>query len=193
VFIHGFNVTFEDALLRAAQLKYDLNFSGEIVLFTWPSRGGGPRQRPNIRVSSGGVSRLDRRRSLAPRPLAGTQHGRPRIPRRIHGPRHAEKGLEQIVMVTADVRTDLFAQQFPKFAALGDGKTPYVASKDLALWASSKIVNLSGRIGNPEKGPFVIDGVDTVDASTIDRGLSRPQLFQRHQGCAGRLGLSIRQ
>ena len=39
VFIHGFNVSFEDALLRAAQLKYDLNFPGEMVLFTWPSRG----------------------------------------------------------------------------------------------------------------------------------------------------------
>ena len=39
VFIHGFNVSFEDALLRTAQLKYDLNFPGGIILFTWPSRG----------------------------------------------------------------------------------------------------------------------------------------------------------
>ena len=37
VFVHGFNVKFEEAVLRAAQIKYDLKFAGEVVLFSWPA------------------------------------------------------------------------------------------------------------------------------------------------------------
>lgn len=37
VFVHGFNVKFEEAVYRAAQIKYDLRFKGPVVLFTWPA------------------------------------------------------------------------------------------------------------------------------------------------------------
>ncbi len=37
VFVHGFNVKFQDAVLRAAQIAYDLKYQGPIVLFTWPA------------------------------------------------------------------------------------------------------------------------------------------------------------
>jgi esterase/lipase superfamily enzyme len=41
VFIHGFNNTFEDAALRAAELTFDLDFQGAPILYSWPARGGG--------------------------------------------------------------------------------------------------------------------------------------------------------
>ncbi|MCI5072191.1 alpha/beta hydrolase [bacterium] len=41
VFVHGFNVPFEQAVLRAAQIKYDLKFKGEIVLVSWPAGAEG--------------------------------------------------------------------------------------------------------------------------------------------------------
>ncbi|MDH5656539.1 MAG: alpha/beta hydrolase [Spirochaetia bacterium] len=37
VFIHGFNVNFEESAYRAAQIAYDLKFQGNIVLFSWPA------------------------------------------------------------------------------------------------------------------------------------------------------------
>ena len=37
VFIHGFNVSFEDAVRRTAQLAYDLGLDGVPIAFTWPS------------------------------------------------------------------------------------------------------------------------------------------------------------
>jgi len=37
VFIHGFNVKYQEALLRAAQIAYDLKFQGPVVLFSWPA------------------------------------------------------------------------------------------------------------------------------------------------------------
>lgn len=40
LYIHGFNVTFENALQRAAQISFDFGFKGTPVAFTWPSYGG---------------------------------------------------------------------------------------------------------------------------------------------------------
>src|SRR5262245_31066233 len=39
VFLHGFNVTFEDAAIRAAQIGFDLKVLGATAFFSWPSRG----------------------------------------------------------------------------------------------------------------------------------------------------------
>lgn len=37
VFVHGFNVNFDEAVLRAGQIKYDLKFPGEVVVYSWPA------------------------------------------------------------------------------------------------------------------------------------------------------------
>lgn len=39
LFVHGYNVTFEDAALRAAQLGFDLKLQGPTVFYSWPSEG----------------------------------------------------------------------------------------------------------------------------------------------------------
>src|SRR5262249_47780874 len=39
LFIHGYNVPFADALFKAAQIAFDANFAGSVVLFSWPSAG----------------------------------------------------------------------------------------------------------------------------------------------------------
>jgi len=39
VFIHGFNVTFDDAAKRTAQVAYDIGFKGAPIMFSWPSDG----------------------------------------------------------------------------------------------------------------------------------------------------------
>jgi len=40
LFVHGFNVKFREAVLRASQIAYDSKFQGAIVLFTWPAGAG---------------------------------------------------------------------------------------------------------------------------------------------------------
>jgi hypothetical protein len=39
VFVHGFNVSFDNALRRAAQLAHDLHFDGPVFVYSWPSHG----------------------------------------------------------------------------------------------------------------------------------------------------------
>jgi esterase/lipase superfamily enzyme len=38
VFVHGFNVSFKEAVQRAAQLVRDLNYDGPAFVFSWPSQ-----------------------------------------------------------------------------------------------------------------------------------------------------------
>lgn len=40
VFVHGYNVTFDNALRRGAQLARDLNYDSSLFVFSWPSKGG---------------------------------------------------------------------------------------------------------------------------------------------------------
>jgi len=39
VFVHDYNVSFDNALRRAGQVAYDIDFDGAMFLFLWPSRG----------------------------------------------------------------------------------------------------------------------------------------------------------
>ncbi len=41
IFVHGFNVKYSEAILRAAQIAYDLKYQGLVILFTWPAGSGG--------------------------------------------------------------------------------------------------------------------------------------------------------
>ena len=58
VFIHGFNVTFENALRRGAQLVRDLNFDGAAFVFSWPSRGLVNRYGTDRKVADQAATRL---------------------------------------------------------------------------------------------------------------------------------------
>ena len=40
VFIHGYNVGFETAVRRTAQIAYDLKFEGAPIVYSWPSQEG---------------------------------------------------------------------------------------------------------------------------------------------------------
>lgn len=39
VFLHGYNVSFEQAAIRAAQIGFDLKINGLMAFFSWPSAG----------------------------------------------------------------------------------------------------------------------------------------------------------
>src|SRR5262249_41139444 len=39
IYIHGYNVSFEEAVIRAAQIGFDLKVEGITALFSWPSKG----------------------------------------------------------------------------------------------------------------------------------------------------------
>ncbi|EHR00822.1 alpha/beta hydrolase [Bradyrhizobium sp. WSM471] len=40
LFVHGYNVAFSDAAFRAAQIAFDANYKGRVMMYSWPSKGG---------------------------------------------------------------------------------------------------------------------------------------------------------
>lgn len=58
VFVHGFNVSFDDALKRGAQLARDLNFDGPLAVFSWPSKGAFWRYGADRASADGAADRL---------------------------------------------------------------------------------------------------------------------------------------
>jgi hypothetical protein len=53
IFVHGYNVSFEDAARRTGQIAYDLNFVGAPIFYSWPSNGRLPITRGTKPTSHG--------------------------------------------------------------------------------------------------------------------------------------------
>src|SRR5581483_6861193 len=59
VYIHGYNVSFEKAALRAAQIGFDLSIKGIMAFFSWPSLGklsGYPADEAAIEASESAIT-----------------------------------------------------------------------------------------------------------------------------------------
>lgn len=175
VFVHGFNVSFDDAILQTAQMAYDLNFDGIPLCFSWPSSGklsltAYTTDEATVEWSSAHLLRFLRT-------VASELHLQ-----EIHIVAHSmgnrallnalaqwelclgqgRAHLSQIVLAAPDVDAGIFAQLARHF-----GKT-----KRVTLYASSadKPLVLSRQVhGYPRAGdaspPVVLSGVDTVDVS----------------------------
>jgi esterase/lipase superfamily enzyme len=176
VFVHGFNTKFRDAVFRAAQITWDLQFKGATVLFSWPSRGDvadyfydkdsalGPRLAllhvidnlhkagyDDIDVIAHSMGNLIAVDALAN--SAATQS-----PTRI----------AQLIMAAPDVDRDMFIQGIPAVAKVTKGLTLYASKNDKALQLSKRIAGNIPRAGDvPDSGPVVLPGLWTIDMSLI--------------------------
>jgi esterase/lipase superfamily enzyme len=59
IFVHGYNVSFEEAALRAAQIGFDLSVKDAMAFFSWPSQGltrGYPADEATIDASEGVIA-----------------------------------------------------------------------------------------------------------------------------------------
>jgi len=173
VFIHGFNVSFEDAARRTGQIAYDLDFVGAPVFYSWPSNGkvaDYPKDETNITWSTPHFQRFMK--------LMSERSGADRIHIIAHSMGNravcdALKALSytnpyltfsHLVLAAPDIDADTF-QELAKTLQLISGRiTLYESSKDKALCASKRIH------GNPRAGEplLVVPGLDTIDASEID-------------------------
>jgi len=176
VFVHGFNNTFRDALCRAAQIMWDLQYPGLPVLFSWPSRGAvldyiydrdsalGARDSfietlRNLR--SAGVSRID---------ILAHSMGNLVVLDSLAGHSHTSDplGIAEILMAAPDLDKDHYKTIAAKVRAAASGMTLYASSADRALAASKRLAGNIARAGDvPSSGPILVDGIETIDVTPI--------------------------
>jgi esterase/lipase superfamily enzyme len=178
VFIHGFNVDFENAARRTAQIHYDLKFEGVPIFFSWPSRA-------NLRHYFSDRNEIEFSRYVIKQFL--TDVAARSDAQRIHVIAHSmgadatcraiaemgDKGkvFDQIVLAAPDIDREVFRRQIaPRLTKTANRTTLYCSKNDLALMLSRNF-NDATRAGDSSQGALVIQDVDTVDASEIDTDL----------------------
>jgi esterase/lipase superfamily enzyme len=183
VFVHGFNITFENALYRLAQLSYDLGENdepfGSAFLFSWPSAGqikeylyDSDSARSELAVE-GLVSflRLVAERSGV-KHVHVLAHSMGNVPTLQALDRLAKAGIKnrlaQIVFAAPDVDKTDFETVAQRILPTGKGFTLYASSKDVALIAARKIRRDVPRAGDITlNGPVIVQGIDTIDVSGL--------------------------
>lgn len=178
VFVHGFNVSFDDAARRTAQIHHDLRFPGVPMFYSWPSRASlrhYPSDRNEIEYSKEHVKKflLGVADNIQARRIHIIAHsmGGAAVTRAIAEIEREDVVFDQIVLAAPDIDADVFREQLmPRLARHGRRTTLYCSQRDLALHVSYAF-NDYPRAGDSSRGIVVAQDLDTVDASAIDTDL----------------------
>lgn len=188
IFVHGYNVSFEDAARRTGQMAYDLGFDGAPVFYSWPSRGdiaGYTIDENNIEWSTSHMTAFlaDFLASTeaAQVYLVGHSMGSRGLARAVTDllaaqPQLAQK-ITEIILSAPDIDAAIFKHDIaPKLAGARNPVTLYASSQDLAL-AASKAVHGYPRAGDSGAGMLIVAGVETIDATGVDTSFMKHSYF----------------
>lgn len=182
IFVHGYNVSFEDAARRAGQLAVDLKFAGRTLLYSWASAAD--TRKYTVDESTIDWSR-DHFEAFLQLALGEVGAGKVHVIAHSMGNRAVINTLErvtswhlpagaaklgQVIFAAPDIDRDRFVQLAARFKGCASRVTLYASSRDVALLAS-KFVHGYPRAGEAGDALTVVDGVDTIDASLVDTSL----------------------
>lgn len=181
VFVHGYNVSFQDAAMRTAQLAHDLKFPGVPFFYSWPSanrvRGYLQDEETARLCESVFETVLSELSKLPVEEIYIVAHS---MGNRIvgHGLQaYVDKGkntkvIKELLLAAPDINADLFKSTIaPRLAQMqGTRTTIYASSFDLALMAS-KVMHGFRRVGESSGGVQVFSGMDTIDASNVSQSV----------------------
>lgn len=183
VFIHGFNVDFEEAVQRTAQIAVDLPFEGVPICYSWPSQGtllgysidenNSEWTIPHLKQfllelanNSGAKSINVVAHSMGNRVMTAAMQ---QINLGLAA--GAPAPFDRIVLAAPDVDADRFRRDFaPALLNVGKQVTLYASSDDQALIASKRVHGYP-RAGESGANIVIVPGVETIDVSGIDLSL----------------------
>ena len=194
VFIHGYNVSFEDAARRAAQLAYDLDFDGTPIFYSWPSQASTtaytvdeavvrPSGRKLARMLSGIVAQTGAERIHLLAHSMGNRALLEALQAYVleHGHDASRHVFDQIVFTAPDVDRDYFLDVMDSIDGIARRATLYASSDDLALH-SSRILHGATRAGLADEAIVRHPAVDTIDMSGIDADMLGHSYFAVNEG-----------
>ena len=182
LFVHGYNVTFNDALYRTAQISWDVKFDGPSLLFAWPSAGAITKYFAD--ESSAQLAEADLvdalrlvlretkaqeiyliAHSMGNRVLTGALRDLAlTMPA-------ARARIKDVILAAPDIDADTFKRTIaPRLPLIASNITLYASNDDLALVTSEKIHGY-GRVGLMRNGVTIIPPIVTIDASGMGTDL----------------------
>ncbi len=182
VFVHGYNVTFENAARRTAQIAYDLKCDSVPVFFSWPSQGGLFKytvDETNVSWSAPHLKKfllqlVERTGAKSINLIAHSMGNRAltEAVRDIAAESESQQVLfNQIVLAAPDVDAEIFKRDLaPWIVTTARNVTLYASSNDQALVASRK-VHGHPRAGDSGEDLVIVEGIETIDVTTVDTSL----------------------
>lgn len=183
VFIHGYNVDFQSAVRRTAQIAVDLPFRGVPICYSWPSQGkllGYTVDESNVAWSTPHLKtfllELSRRSGAQSINVVAHSMGNRAMTSAVseisleHLPGTPEP-LDRVVLAAPDVDADLFRRQLAgRLLNVSRHVTLYASATDQALIASKQVHGYP-RAGDSGEDLVVVPGIDTIDVTGIDLSL----------------------
>lgn len=188
VFVHGYNVTFEDAARRTAQITFDLGFRGAPVFYSWPSQGETGKytvDEQNIEWTESNLKRFlaefferSRAENIY---LVAHSMGNRGLTRALRAlvleKPEIRSRLREIILTAPDIDAGVFKRDIaPALTAFERPVTLYASSEDVALKASKK-VHGHPRAGDAGDQIVIVPGIETVDATGTDTSFLRHSYF----------------
>jgi len=177
IFVHGYNVSFEDAALRTAQLATDLSFEGGPIMFSWPSRGTlsgylsdeGTIQwsRPHLKKFIEDVCTSSNANAVHLIAHSMGSRALVEVVQALSSSSLPANTLKQLIFAAPDVDSGIFQQAAQVLSAMCTRVTLYASDSDKAL-KFSKTIHGYARAGEAGTGIVIVAGVDTVDASLVN-------------------------
>ncbi len=182
IFVHGFYVSFDNALYRTAQIAYDLSPDGRpfgtAFLYSWPSAGNAsayiydqdsaqfsvPHLQAFLRtvIDKTGVENVHIiAHSMGNVALIGALQEMAR--------NETKAKVNQIILAAPDVDKQQFELVAKSVERVAKGMTLYASQGDNALALARKVRGGTPRAGESlmPPGPAVVAGIDTIDVSAI--------------------------
>lgn len=180
VFVHGFNVSFEDAARRTAQMAHDLKFEGAPIFYSWPSQAQLAAYTidennvewtvPHLKEFLMDVAQQSGAESIC---LVAHSMGNRALTKALHALsfRMERPVFREVVLTAPDIDADVFRRDLaPQIVRTADRVTLYASSNDEALRVSKQIHG-APRAGDSGALLVVVPGIETIDVSGIDTSL----------------------
>jgi esterase/lipase superfamily enzyme len=189
IYIHGFNQTFEAAVLDGARLSDGIRFRGETMVFSWPSKAklfdyGYDREsamwsRDALdQVFAGLMASPTTGRIHVVAHSIGTMLTMEAL-RQIYarqGAAAAER-IASVVFASPDIDMDVFTSSVERIGPLASKITVVTSTNDRALAVSGWIAGGVTRVGAAEKAELKRLGLHVIDASQEGWGIINHDLF----------------
>lgn len=178
IFVHGYNVSFGDAALRAAQIGADLAIRGCMAFFSWPSKGSTEdymHDEASIEASESHITEFlvdfAERSGATKLHIIAHSMGNRGILRAVNriaaeATQRTGKPFDQMILAAPDVDADVFRDLCSAYSRVSRQTTLYVSSKDWAVGAACWLH------GFPRAGllpPIMVaPGIDTINVTHAD-------------------------
>lgn len=183
LFVHGYNNTVSDSLLRIAQFVEDTEFDGVAVLFSWASAAKATRYvydlnsaliaRQKLLHAADIIRRSNTRKiDLFAHSMGSLLTVEAIVQAEISGSFNTSGLLGNVMLAAPDIDVDLFAAQLNYLKPEDRDFFVFISEDDKALGFSSRLSGGISRAGDADPAFLTQLGVTVIDLSEVDDSTS---------------------